>query len=311
MKTVACVIPALNEGKNIGQLISSIQKQKSIRYIVNEIIVIDNGSTDDTVEIAKNLGAQVFIMPNLTIGEMRNYGAKKSNSEILIFLDADNVLYDDVIEKMSNPLENQNIGAVNALIKPAMPSTWIANTWYLHLKSKYKNEINISKHLTSGAFSIKKDFFLEIGGFAAKLLVGEDTELSNRIVKKKQIIKDLSISIYNSGYPKTTTQFVKREIWHGDSFVELLILKRIDMLNLYLIINNILLLFSLLHIIFTQKIIFIIVPLSYVLIACIVKSWKSTKVISSLFFKLIYVYVIYVYSRSIALFLIKKKHYNR
>ena len=59
--TISCIIPALNEEANIEALLHSIKEQNlKIDMVINEIIVLDNGSSDRTVDLAKNL--QKFVV---------------------------------------------------------------------------------------------------------------------------------------------------------------------------------------------------------------------------------------------------------
>ncbi len=92
-KRVSVIIPALNEQDSIGLVIRDIPKR-----LVNEIIVVDNGSTDRTAEVARNAGAR------LVREERRGYGAaclkgiaSANNPDIIVFMDGD---YSDYQEEM-------------------------------------------------------------------------------------------------------------------------------------------------------------------------------------------------------------------
>src|SRR5260221_5692856 len=92
---VSIIIPAWNEEKNIGRLLQSIKVQS---YKNIEIILVDDGSTDKTAEIAKKLGARVFKRVRHERSVERNFGATKAKGEYLIFLDGDMELTNDVIK---------------------------------------------------------------------------------------------------------------------------------------------------------------------------------------------------------------------
>ncbi|MFP4046119.1 MAG: glycosyltransferase, partial [Candidatus Aenigmatarchaeota archaeon] len=73
---ISVVIPALNEEKFIGQCLRSIKKQDySGEY---EIIVMDNGSEDRTVQIAEKYADKIFSFPSLNLPELRNKGIRRS-----------------------------------------------------------------------------------------------------------------------------------------------------------------------------------------------------------------------------------------
>jgi glycosyltransferase involved in cell wall biosynthesis len=82
---VAIVIPALNEEESIGRVIEAIPKQ-----VAAEIVVVDNGSTDRTAEIARAHGARVVAEPRRGYGAACLAGiAAAGEAEVIAFLDAD------------------------------------------------------------------------------------------------------------------------------------------------------------------------------------------------------------------------------
>lgn len=98
---VSVIIPALNEEKSIGSVLNAIP-----RRLVGEIIVVDNGSTDRTAEIARHCGARVVLQPE------RGYGAAclagiaevAPDCEIVAFVDADFSDFPEDLEKLLQPL---------------------------------------------------------------------------------------------------------------------------------------------------------------------------------------------------------------
>jgi len=102
MKT-AVVIPAHNEEKTIGDVIKAVRDCG----ILDELIVVDDGSFDRTAEIAKKAGARVLrSKENLGKGEALKAGVKASDAEILLFLDAD--------------LVNLKAGHIKNLLEPVL-----------------------------------------------------------------------------------------------------------------------------------------------------------------------------------------------
>ena len=84
------IIPMKNEEKFIGPCLSSICNN-NFPVGEYEIICIDNGSTDNTVEIAKSHTDKVYLLPGVSISALRNFGANKASGKFLAFVDADKV----------------------------------------------------------------------------------------------------------------------------------------------------------------------------------------------------------------------------
>jgi glycosyltransferase involved in cell wall biosynthesis len=83
---IAAVIPAYNEEKTIGRVIEVLKKV----VVIDEIIVVSDGSVDRTAEIAFELGAQVIeLKQNIGKGGAMKIGIEATNADIILFLDAD------------------------------------------------------------------------------------------------------------------------------------------------------------------------------------------------------------------------------
>ena len=142
-KKVSVIIPALNEQDSIGLVIRDIPKD-----LIDEIIVVDNGSTDKTIEVALDAGARV-VRENF-----RGYGAaclkgiaSTKNPDIIVFLDGDYSDYPDEIECIIAPIlrgdadlviGSRIAGSKRSEVLPPHAywgnrlTTWLINTIYHH-----------------------------------------------------------------------------------------------------------------------------------------------------------------------------------
>ncbi|ASJ16396.1 dolichol-phosphate mannose synthase [Thermococcus chitonophagus] len=96
---ITIVIPAYNEGKRIGEVLSKIPD------FVDEVIVVDDGSTDNTSEVAKSFGATVVRLErNSGKGAALREGVKKANGDIIVLMDADGQHDPREIPKLLEPI---------------------------------------------------------------------------------------------------------------------------------------------------------------------------------------------------------------
>lgn len=103
---VKVIIPAFNEENGVGQVIAEIP-----RHLVNEIIVVNNASTDNTVHVAAAAGATVLHEPVSGYGRACLKGlaylkASETKPDIVVFLDADHSDHPEELEQLINPILN-------------------------------------------------------------------------------------------------------------------------------------------------------------------------------------------------------------
>jgi glycosyltransferase involved in cell wall biosynthesis len=109
------IIRTFNEERHIGRLIDGINRQEYDNHIEIEIIVVDSGSTDATVSIARHMGAKIITLPKekFSFGKALNLGCENSKGEILIFASAHVYpVYSDWISRMIQPFIDENVALV-------------------------------------------------------------------------------------------------------------------------------------------------------------------------------------------------------
>ena len=181
-----------------------------------EIIVVDNGSTDESVEIAKRYTEHVFIKPGVNVGAVRNYGAQKANGEILVFIDGDCTMDQDWLRRVESELNSPDSKLVlggGYLLPP--DSSWIEQCWLLETAEGN----SLPKELVGGCIAIENSFFRALGGFNESMQSGEDSELSYRIKRNGGKTRvNRSFNVTHWGNAKTQKDFIKRQIWHAQSY---------------------------------------------------------------------------------------------
>ncbi len=150
---VSIIIPAYNEAQSIGGLVSKIIEL----YPGFEILVINDGSTDDTASIAKDAGAHVYSHPyNIGNGAAIKSGIRRASGDILVFMDADLQHHPEDIETMLNyfPDYDMVVGARSKKDQTSLGRA-LGNKIYNWLAS-YVAKFNV-QDLTSGFRAIKSD----------------------------------------------------------------------------------------------------------------------------------------------------------
>lgn len=104
MTKVTAIIPAFNEATTIGQVVNVLVSSPDI----HEVLVVSDGSTDETVRVARQAGATVYeLFPNRGKGEAMRYGVSKTDAEIVVFFDADLIgLTQEHVEELVSPVVN-------------------------------------------------------------------------------------------------------------------------------------------------------------------------------------------------------------
>ena len=186
---VSVVIPTYNRVPYLGRAITSVLKQS---YPVNEIIVIDNGSTDQTLSFIKKNFTRIRVITEKKRGVSfaRNLGIKNCKYNWIAFLDSDDEWITDKIEKQFALLKESNfkyqfIHTNEIWIKNGI----LKNQKKKHLKKGgyiFEDCLDICK-ISPSSVLIKKELFDRYGLFDNKFKVCEDYELWLRITSKIKI----------------------------------------------------------------------------------------------------------------------------
>ena len=184
---ISIIIPVLNEADNIESVINQIQKTENI-----EIIIVDGGSQDHTVEIAQSLGVKVIVTQRGRALQM-NAGAKIATGEILLFLHGDTQLPAGFEKDVRKIWINDNIIAGAFQLK-------IDNSqWSLRLieKTVFWRSKYLQMPYGDQAIFIKASTFWQVGGFPEQPIM-EDFEFIRRLNRLGKI-EILSSSVITSG----------------------------------------------------------------------------------------------------------------
>lgn len=212
--SISIIIPAHNEQENIKETIENVKKLRYPRK--KEIIVVDDGSTDKTFEIAKKIkGIKVFKKKRGGKASALNFGIKKAKGEIIACVDSDSYPEKDALLK-TVPFFEKNVGAVTTsvfvknakgLLERLQEIEYVMIAW-----SRKLFEFLDAIYVTPGPMSLyRKDILEKIGGFDEKNLT-EDIEIAWRLTKHNYKIKmALDAKVYTS-VPKTIKKWWKQRL---------------------------------------------------------------------------------------------------
>jgi poly-beta-1,6-N-acetyl-D-glucosamine synthase len=232
---VTVIVPAYNESASISDTIRSLQAQ-TLKPAA--IIVVDDGSTDDTGQIARGLGVTV-IRPAARTGSKagaQTFALDRVRTEFTIAIDADTTLAPDAIERLFRVFVDPAVAAACGSVLPRRIQTvWergryveylFAFTFYKRVQDQYGAPL-----ISSGCFSMYRTAVLrEVGGWPTRTLA-EDMDLTWTLYKKGYAVRFVPKAICLPLEPRTYG-FLKRQLrrWsHG--FVQNIRLHRRDILD--------------------------------------------------------------------------------
>jgi cellulose synthase/poly-beta-1,6-N-acetylglucosamine synthase-like glycosyltransferase len=224
LPSVSIIVPAFNEAKGIA---GTIQSALEIDYPKNklEVIVVDDGSKDDTYNIAskfKSSRVRIFRMPqNRGKGAAMNHAISKSRGEVIVTMDADNThVKPDALKNMVAYFQDSKIMCVAPMMSVYNPKGILQRVQqieYLFGVFLRKSFASVNAiHVTPGAFSAyRKTFFDKHGGFDEHNLT-EDLEMSLRIQFNNYVIENSTkASIFTVVPNKFKSLALQRRRWNA------------------------------------------------------------------------------------------------
>ena len=173
--TISIIIPAYNEEKYLEKTLQSITSQDSDDY---ELIVIANGCTDKTVEIARRYADKIYKIDKPSVSLARNIGAQRANNDTLLFLDADTTLAPNALTEIKTHFGHKHsIATLKAYPNAPKFHYVLLNMFknFLHKTSLYAG--------SSGILICRKQHFNQVHGFNPRLTIKENRNLISKLKK--------------------------------------------------------------------------------------------------------------------------------
>lgn len=202
---ISIIIPAFNCSLALNLCLQSIFKQ-NLENKEYEVIVVDDGSTDNTQETAQNFPVKLISQRHQGAAAARNQGAQEAKGSLLLFIDADCTVDNNWISKHKTSYQNPtDIGVLGGAITiSASPHSifeifdhYSTKMYQQHPKRKSSSD---NEYLNSTNLSCLKERFFEVSGFDESLPTGEDVDFCHKMSKAGyNIYFRNDIVVYHSG----------------------------------------------------------------------------------------------------------------
>lgn len=213
--SVSIVIPAYNAQKIISKTIEAcLQQNYSNEY---EVIVVDDGSTDDTADIIKKYPVKYIYQNNSGPAAARNTGWKAASGEIICFIDSDCIPEKNWVEKIVKRYTSDEIGGVGGSYDIINKDSLLARCIHEEIGQRHITTSGETDYLGSFNLSYRKKVLEKMGGFneSFKHASGEDNDLSYRVKKagyKLIFDKDIKVSHHHQ---TNFLKYLKEQYRHG------------------------------------------------------------------------------------------------
>ncbi|MEU4573483.1 glycosyltransferase family 2 protein [Nonomuraea sp. NPDC023979] len=201
MTTVSLIVPCYNAAKTLRLCLEAVLSQTRLP---DEIVVVDDASTDGSAELAEKLGCRVVRMPvNRGVSAARNTGADATTGDVIFYLDSDVALRPDAVANALAILDGDpDVGCVHGVYdtEPLIddgPAEWYRILHAVHWRRRHLGEVN---SVVFALAAIRRDVLLGAGRFDESLRDCEDVEYSSRLaVRSRIVLTDTVVGRHDDG----------------------------------------------------------------------------------------------------------------
>ena len=212
------IIPAFQAATTIGECINALNAQTVPRERY-EVIVVDDGSTDETAKAAREAGAdQVITCQHGGPSVARNTGVEAANSEIILFTDADCIPLPTWIEEITAPFQDHSIDGAKGTYRTQQRAL-VARFVQLEYENKYDKMRGRERidFIDTYSAAYRRQVFEETGGFDPAFLAAanEDVEFSYRVAQLGHRLVFAPEAIVYHRHADTILKYMRRKYYVG------------------------------------------------------------------------------------------------
>ena len=210
---VSIIIPTFNGGARITSGLDALVQQTMGRDA--EILVINDGSNDDTVEVVGRY-SRVHLVNQSNAGPAaaRNRGALEARGEIILFTDDDCVPATGWLDAMTGPFKDPNLVGVKGVYRSRQKEL-VACFVQIEYEDKYRLMFDLPQidFIDTYSAGFRRDRFLEMKGYDTRFPVAcaEDVELSYRMSERGWMMKFIPAAVVYHTHPDTLWKYLKKK----------------------------------------------------------------------------------------------------
>jgi cellulose synthase/poly-beta-1,6-N-acetylglucosamine synthase-like glycosyltransferase len=212
-KSVSIIIPTFDGASRIGACLYALTKQTAGRDI--EILVVNDGSTDSTVDVV-TLYSEIRLISQANAGPAaaRNRGASEARGALILFTDDDCVPMAGWLEAMIEPFEDPEVVGAKGVYRTHQKRL-IARFVQIEYEDRYRLMAGLESidFIDTYSAAFRRDRFLEMTGYDTSFPVAcaEDAELSYRMSARGWKMKFVPSAVVYHTHPETLSRYLKRK----------------------------------------------------------------------------------------------------
>ncbi len=226
-RVLSIMVVTLNEARHLPSLRAALDRLQLPPTWSLETILVDGGSRDDTVAIARELGfTECLVYPGASIPVCRNHALRAARGNALAFLDGDCLPSRSWLAVAAPWLGQSTPVLLGYPVRPSVTGNWIQRSWHAHWHHKNPAATSGQREpirqeafrlLTTRNMLFNRELLAVIPAFDETLTTGEDTDFAFRASQAGvEVVALPDLEVTHLGEPATLRQYFRQQLWHAN-----------------------------------------------------------------------------------------------